>query len=358
MQQVDFYFTGDTSQRHLSDIMIVDCGNHYYVSTKIKGAVVYTKLLLERQKTSPTFVSYEQALIYAETLSKRITKQQGTECIIKNYNLQQFVSNLTKGERPYKYFIYNNVQYPYSIITEKGKEIFDYIFEEEKYRFVDKIKYSQRIQENIIINNEVDFYLIGANRGYHYALLTSLPFLYREIYLVSCMLDEDDKEDELFKNNYLYFSGYLDSIINSIQIQKECILTKGEFEFLILDFDGSGILEFNKDKSFNSIPENIKLDVIVFKNRDAFLKHCLSTTKYNLFAVITPSASINKWMLEKSYLEEKLGLIPQYFYDEKSLKSAKRATMTSAIKHCLENLFFLSKNGSISSTINDKEKKP
>lgn len=357
MEQVDFYYVNGEGQRLFSDVMIVDCGGRYYVATKIKDAVVYKKLLVERQKTGTYFKEYDKARAYAEMLSQRITEQQGVQCDIKEYDLLQFLSGATKGERPYKYFVYRDVKYPYTVISEKGKEVFEYIFEEEKYQYVDKVKYAQIIQDNIAVDPSDDFYLMGLNKGFTYALYTSLPYLYREIYLVSRFLDEEDKDDELYKNNYLYYSGYIDAVIKAVQIQKECILTEGDFEIILLDYDGSGILEYNQDKMFSILPEGVKLDVVVFNDKNKFLDYCLSTTKRNLFAVISPKSSRNSWDRERFSIEEKIGLIPQYFYDQTSWRPLKKVLMTTAIKHCLKNLMFLSNNGtSISGKVDDEEK--
>lgn len=203
-----------------SDIMIVKMGEgYYYVSEKIKGREVYFKLLKDRARTSNHFVTIEDARVAAEKL-KQMILPMCPDCEIVELDVLDYPKNdKARIIEP----LYDNYGVLIGGITEKRKFRVEIQEEDEKYTFIDKIKYHKKLDELIeeCDKKDFNFYDIGMVEGYRNAKSCAIPYLRFEIYKAEELIKSFDWDKELFACDIERYTGYIDALKNAIEIQKD-----------------------------------------------------------------------------------------------------------------------------------------
>lgn len=240
----------EEKQLPLSDVMIVKCSDdNYYVSEKIAGREVYYNLLEDRSYTSNHYSSIAAARAEAEEL-RRSLLDRNPDCEIKEYDINDFPKRNAKIVR---YVNDNNGNVLFGV-SEKGKKIFVCRAGEEEYQYIDILKYKKRMDEEAALYSnqlEFDYKNLGLCRGIEVARMASLQHLYYEIYKAEELIKTFSDDPELFECDSRFYSGYINSIKKAIEIQKECVVTKGNWRIILLNYKGIDLPQLKKHGTLN-----------------------------------------------------------------------------------------------------------
>lgn len=214
----------DSSYTHrdkASDVMIVKLNkNDYYVSEKLKDREVYYKLLKNRSRTSTHYRTLAEAQKYAKELQEKLIIAcpdcNIIEIDIKNY-LENYSSEVIEP-------IFDNHGRKLGGLTENAGLKMQYAKDEREYRYIDKYKYIEKLDELISVYNSKDFSFRNAGicLGYDIAKAYSIPYLYFEIYKAEELIKTFTYDEELYACDIETYSGYIEALNHSIEIQKEC----------------------------------------------------------------------------------------------------------------------------------------
>ncbi|MBO5224530.1 MAG: hypothetical protein J6C23_08480 [Clostridia bacterium] len=206
------------SGKFQSDIMIVKMNEfNYYVSEKIKGGVLYLKLLRARARTSTHYTTLKEATDVAEKLRQKII-DTSPDCEIVQVNFADYTDKYATGEP-----IIDNHGNNLGVVVDNKKIRIRYQPQDEKYRLIDINGYRKEIEARFDFykEKEFSFYNEGAKEAYLYAIDTSLAYLRFEIYKAEELIKSFDWDKELFACDIERYTGYIDAINNAIEIQKK-----------------------------------------------------------------------------------------------------------------------------------------
>lgn len=314
-----------------SDIMIVKMTQgDYYVSEKIKGREVYYKLLVDRSRTSNHFVTIEEARIAAERLRQMII-DLCPDCEIVEIDFKDHPKNeKTKITEPF----YDNDGVVLGGITVKGGLRLDFLPEEEQYKYIDKKKYQDKLNDLIKTHEskEFNFYDIGKVQGYNFAQNASIPYLRFEIFKAQELIKSFDWDKELFACDIERYSGYIAALNEAISIQKESKapgtqhwlvhLTDSRVDASKLKYDSTGVLNGIGDYVVQEHPAN-----------PDFGK---STGCLEFYIILTDKKHFNDGLYDL------LGIDGSQEYSFKQFKSNnKSGKLTTLIETELSNLYIL-----------------
>ena len=333
-----------TEHKSPSDLMIVKItDSDYYVSEKKKGAEVYRKLLVDRNETSMHFDTYDKAYDYALEYAERLKKKNNPDCIIFDIDIKDYPK-----DRPMRigYFNYRGVDYPLSFVASNDKVNYD-IGSLTYYRpMIDKSFYEKSIQEKIDSVEGNNAYFDGKIRGYKYALRSNLGYIYTNIFLGIQVVKSCDEDIELYSYDKEYYQGYIDALIECVDLQKAAEIAALDFNVYIYDatkYEG----QMDLDKKEFYYRDSFRFHTFVYDELDRFIDDSLHS-KMTCVPIIIYNKNHNG---AADYACDMLPdpskfFVLKYKHSEKSNWNEKTFQVTNQVMSAVKSYFSLGKSDS------------